>query len=95
MKLGKAVYDNIVDPLIVPFGKHKGQAIETIDDGYLEWVTNQEWIHEKHPDFMREVEFEIQKRDSQSEECARLSHEADLEEDEYRYAYHEDVYDND
>ena len=35
---------------IVPFGKHKGDAIENLTTGYLEWLTEQDWFLEKFKD---------------------------------------------
>jgi uncharacterized protein (DUF3820 family) len=38
-------------PAVMPFGKYKGQPLETIknDNGYLEWLTAQEWFRSKFP----------------------------------------------
>ena len=32
---------------VMPFGKHKGTAIEDLESGYLEWLTEQEWFLEQ------------------------------------------------
>lgn len=34
----------------MPFGKHKGEPIEDLDTGYLEWVTEQDWFLDKFKD---------------------------------------------
>lgn len=37
----------------IPFGKYKNQDIDVLrdDDGYAEWIVQQEWVETKHPEF--------------------------------------------
>jgi uncharacterized protein (DUF3820 family) len=89
IELGTPVYSTIVDPLLVPFGKHKGKNLSTLDDGYLNWCTEQGWILEKHPEFLEQVEFELLQRDARNQEME------DWQLEEYKNMMHEDVFEND
>ena len=33
---------------IMPFGNYRGQPIENINKGYLEWVSSQDWFIDKY-----------------------------------------------
>lgn len=39
--------------MMVPFGKYKGKTIDALaqDMGYIEWILEQDWVAQKHPDF--------------------------------------------
>ncbi len=39
----------------IPFGKYKGQPIETLsnDLGYIQWVLDQEWVAQKYPELQK------------------------------------------
>lgn len=43
----------------MPFGKHKGEDIEDLDDNYLNWLMEQEWFIEKYPSGAKAVESEL------------------------------------
>ena len=73
MKLGKAIYDSIVDPKIVPFGKHKGEKLTDLDTNYLTWIMNQDWIEEKHPEFFQEAGYVLIGRDPEVTNGPNLS----------------------
>lgn len=42
---------------LVPFGKYKGQPVETVlaDPGYLNWVISQPWMRDRHPRFYQTI----------------------------------------
>lgn len=40
----------------MPFGKHKGKSLGSIDVGYLAWLANESEIRRKHPKLIRAVE---------------------------------------
>jgi len=47
---GLYIIDGMGQSLILPFGKHKGCAVEEIagkDPGYLDWLSAQGWFAEK------------------------------------------------
>lgn len=52
-KLGKSIRKNLDDVggnLLMPFGKHKGEPIEAVPAGYLDWLRDQEpWLSENFP----------------------------------------------
>ena len=44
----------------MPFGKHKGEEICTLDIAYIKWLEEQPWISEN---IREEVQFEIERRE--------------------------------
>jgi uncharacterized protein (DUF3820 family) len=79
MEIGKAKYNTPVDPTIIPFGKHKDEKISDVPVKYLEWLQQQDWMDDKFPELLQEIEFEL------------LGLEA--ENDELEQYYSEDFYD--
>lgn len=52
-----------VGHMTMPFGKHRGEAIEDLDTGYLIWLEEQEWFHEpRNQELCEAVQFEIARR---------------------------------
>jgi uncharacterized protein (DUF3820 family) len=47
---------------VLPFGKYKGQEIETVPDSYLHWCLEQDWFCEKFPDKLDDLNQELQYR---------------------------------
>lgn len=41
--------------MIVPFGKYKGQPVETLraDRSYVDWLTAQDWFRQRHPNLLQ------------------------------------------
>lgn len=62
MKLGKAVYDGVADPTVMPFGKHKGEKIKDLPDDYLKWLVDQDFVKAKI-ELHREIGHELLNRD--------------------------------
>ena len=83
MEIGKPKYSNPVDHTIIPFGKHKDENISDVPVKYLEWLQNQDWMEDKFPELLQEIEYELLGRDTEDDELER------------NYQFHEDVYDND
>ena len=41
---------------VMPFGKHDGEAMEDIPEGYLHWLADQDWLEERYPEVMAWLE---------------------------------------
>ncbi len=41
----------------IPFGKYKGQSIEVLQEdlGYMQWILEQDWFEQKHPDIFEAI----------------------------------------
>lgn len=59
---------------VLPFGKFKGQAIEDVSSPYLQWLIEQDFFCEKHPDGLRAVNLELGFR-------KQFGHERNVDED--------------
>lgn len=42
----------------MPFGKHKGELVADIPDGYLRWLIDQEWVQDDYPDLYDQLKIE-------------------------------------
>ena len=48
----------------ISFGKYATQEIELIPSGYLTWLLEQDWMHEKkHEELLEAIEYEMAVRD--------------------------------
>jgi len=34
---------------VMPFGKHKGVALDKVPDSYLDWLAGQDWVKDRWP----------------------------------------------
>jgi uncharacterized protein (DUF3820 family) len=48
---------------VVPFGKFKNQPIEDISDNYLNWLIEQDFFQENHPEGVKAIMQELEYRD--------------------------------
>lgn len=94
MEIGKPKYDNY-ETGTIPFGKHKGEKLTDIEVEYLEWVQKQDWVEEKYPILLTDIEHELLRREAESDELAQFSEENDELLAEYEYAFANDVFDPD
>ena len=46
----------------MPFGKHKGTLIADLEDSYLIWLLDQEWVHKSYPALVKQLKIEDQYR---------------------------------
>ena len=42
--------EQVTQQLTIPFGKYKDQPIDSLDDGYKDWLSGQPWFETKYPD---------------------------------------------
>jgi len=48
---------------IMPFGKHRGEPIHSIERSYLEFLLEQDWFEKKFPELCKDVEAHLTRRD--------------------------------
>lgn len=46
--------DDFETPIVMSFGKHRGEQIEDVPPSYLLWLLEQDWIV-KYPDILRYI----------------------------------------
>ena len=42
----------------MPFGKHKGKLICDLDDGYIFWLLDQDWVVNDYPELTEQLRIE-------------------------------------
>ena len=53
---------NVTSSITMPFGKFKGQRIETINTAYLTWVTENTEIADRNPEVYKEIQNQLKAR---------------------------------
>jgi uncharacterized protein (DUF3820 family) len=44
--------------IVLTFGKHKGELLADVPNGYLDWLSDQEFVEEKYSDLFQQVKIE-------------------------------------
>lgn len=47
----------------IPFGKHVGELVADVPNGYLAWLADQEFVEEKYPELWDTILQEVEYRD--------------------------------
>ena len=68
---------------LIPFGKHKGQKLDDLPAGYLDWLRDQDWVEEKHPEIWKYINdnsnlIDKELDDELDEDVSLHAHEFDL-----------------
>jgi uncharacterized protein (DUF3820 family) len=48
---------------ICPFRAHKGKPVEDIPEGYLQWLTEQDWFCDKYKEGLKAIQIELAYRE--------------------------------
>jgi uncharacterized protein (DUF3820 family) len=56
----------------MPFGKHKGEALEDLDLSYVKWLEEQDWVSD---DLREAAQFEIERREGDRPGMGRVIQE--------------------
>jgi len=48
--------------MAMPFGKYKGELVADLEDSYLIWLLDQEWVHKSYPELANQLKIEDQYR---------------------------------